>query len=489
MKPSSIPALGRKLSSVAFVTALLTACATPPDTTTVKSDTATPTTDESGGQAIYSSNGVHELTLDNGLKVIVKEDRRAPVVVSQIWYKVGSSYEHSGITGASHVLEHMMFKGTQNHGPNEFSRIISANGGRENAFTGQDYTAYFQQLEKSRLAISFELEADRMANLLLQPEELAKEVQVVMEERRMRTEDKPRSLTYEQFVATAFVNSPYHHPIIGWMNDLENLTIDDLNPWYAAWYAPNNATLVVAGDVDPQAVFALAKQYYGAVEPRPVPVVKPQREVKQRGIRRITVKAPAQLPYLVMGYKTPVVKTAEVEWEPYALDMLTSILAGDDSARFAKELVRDQRIATSASAGYDLYARLDDLLIFDGTPTKGHSVEDLEQAIRAQIERLKTEPVAPQELDSIKAQVIASKVFERDSIFYQAMQIGTLETVGLDWRLMDKYVDRLRAVTPEQVRAVARKYLIDDHLTVAVLDPQPMNNNIPAAPQGAQHAH
>ena len=434
---------------------------------------------------LASVGDVHEYQLANGLKLIVKEDHRAPVVVSQIWYKVGSSYESNGTTGVAHVLEHMMFKGTKKLGPGEFSRIISANGGRENAFTGQDYTAYFQQLEKSRLPISFELEADRMANLNLRAEDFAKEVQVVMEERRMRTDDKPTALTFEHFAATAFVNSPYHHPIIGWMNDLQNMTVDDMRNWYRSWYAPNNATLVVTGDVDPQAVFELAKATYGKVKPRPVARIKPQKEFEQRGIRRIVVKAPAQVPYFIMGYKTPVVKTAETDWEPYALDMLTSILDAGESSRFANELVRGQQVATSVGAGYDLYSRLDDLLLFDGTPAKGKTVEDLERAIRAQIERLKTELVPQQELDRIKAQVVASKVYEKDSIFYQAMQIGTLETVGLDWRLMDSYADRLRAVTPEQVQAVAKKYLIDDHLTVAVLQPQ----STPAAANGGHHAH
>ena len=462
----------------AVVTIFLVGCVTSPGKTSSKETSAPSST---GGEHykeghIASSNGVHEYMLANGLKVIIKEDHRAPVVVSQIWYKVGASYEVNGSTGVAHVLEHMMFKGTKRLEANEFSRIISANGGRENAFTGQDYTAYFQQLEKSRLPISFELEADRMANLNLKSEDFKKEIKVVMEERRMRTEDKPRSLTHEHFVATAFVNSPYHHPVIGWMDDLENMNVDDMRGWYASWYAPNNATLVVAGDVNHKDVFELAKKHYGPVKSRSIPKVKPQREFEQKGIRRILVKAPAQVPYFIMGYKVPVVKTAKEEWEPYAIDMLTSVLDGGASARFSKELVRGQEIATSAGAGYDMHSRLDDLLLFDGTPAKGKTVEDLEKAIRAQLEKLKTELVSQEELDRIKAQVVASKVYEKDSIFYQAMQIGTLETVGLDWRLMDEYVERLNLVTPEQVQAVAKKYLVDDHLTVAVLEPQSSKN-------------
>ena len=423
------------------------------------------------------------------MKVLVKQDHRAPVVVSQVWYKAGSSYEQNGSTGVAHVLEHMMFKGTDKYGPNEFSRIISENGGRENAFTGQDYTAYFQQLEKSRLPIAMELEADRMANLNMSAEEFSKEIQVVMEERRMRTDDKPKSKTYEQFSATAFVNSPYHHPIIGWMDDLKNMTVDDAQKWYNDWYAPNNATLVVVGDVDPQEVLAMAKKHFGKIPAGNVPTVKPQIEIEQKGIRRIVVKEPAQLPYIIMGYKVPVVKTAEHDWEPYALEMLAHVLDGSDSSRFTKELIRGKAMAAGIGAGYDLFSRLDELFLFDATPAQGFTVEDMENEIRAQIERLKTELVSEKELDRIKNQVVASKIYEQDSIFYQAMQMGTLETVGLNWQIMDEFVDRFRAVTAEQVQQVAQKYLIDDRLTVAVLDPQPINKKAIAGKHGgAQHA-
>lgn len=432
---------------------------------------------------------VHEYYLDNGLKVLVKEDHRAPVAVAQVWYKAGSSYEQNGTTGVAHLLEHMMFKGTQKHGPNEFSKIISENGGRENAFTGQDYTAYFQQLEKSRLPISFELEADRMQNLNLSAEEFAKEIQVVMEERRMRTDDKPTAITYEQFIATAYINSPYHHPVIGWMDDLKNMTVEDAQKWYNDWYAPNNATLVVVGDVDPQQVLAQARQFYGPLPKHDIPKIKPQKEVAQQGTRRIVVKRPAQVPYLVMGYKVPVVKTAEQDWEPYALEMLAHVLDGSNSSRFSKELIRGKAIAASVSAGYDLFSRLDELFLFDGTPAQGHNVDELEQAIRAQVKKLKNELVSKKELERIKTQVVASKIYEQDSIFYQAMQMGTLETVGLDWRLMDDFVKHFRAVSAEQVQQVAKKYLVDDRLTVAVLDPQPINHNENTTNHGrVQHA-
>jgi zinc protease len=426
-------------------------------------------------EAVDDNRKVFEYILDNGLKLIVKPDHRAPVVVAQIWYKAGSSYEANGTTGVAHLLEHMMFKGTNKRGPNEFSKIISANGGSENAFTGADYTAYFQQLEKSRLPISFELEAERMQSLLLSAEEFGKEIKVVMEERRMRTDDKPKSLAYEQFVANAFVNSPYHHPVIGWMDDLQNMTVDDAQQWYRNYYAPNNATLVVVGDVDPAATLVLAKKYYGPIKSKPIPKIKPQKEIEQMGIRRMSVKAPAQLPYLIMGYKVPVVKTASEEWEPYALEMLAYVLDGSSSSRFSKHLIRGSEVASSVGAGYDLYSRLEDLFLFDGIPAHDSTVDDLEQAIREQIRIVKSEFVSEAELKRIKAQIVAGKVYELDSVFYQAMQIGTLETVGLDWRLLDQYVDKIRTVTPQQIQDVAKKYLIDDHLTIAILDPQPTN--------------
>jgi zinc protease len=242
-----------------------------------------------GSQITLAAGAVNEYRLDNGLKLVVKEDHRAPVVVSQVWYRVGASYEHDGITGVSHVLEHMMFKGTDAHPPGEFSRIISENGGRENAFTSKDYTAYFQRLEKSRLAISFELEADRMRNLHLQDKEFQKEINVVMEERRLRTEDKPTALTYEQFIASAFTSSSVRIPTIGWMNDLENMELGDLQAWYQRWYAPNNATVVVVGDVEPKAVLALAKKYFGPLKSETIIPPKPRLEPPQKGKRYITV--------------------------------------------------------------------------------------------------------------------------------------------------------------------------------------------------------
>jgi len=432
---------------------------------------------------------VTEAVLENGMKVIVKEDHRAPVVVSQVWYKVGSSYETDGITGLSHMLEHMMFKGTEKIGPNEFSRIISENGGRENAFTGQDYTAYFQRLEKSRLPIALELESDRMRNLTLPEEEFIKERDVVAEERRMRTEDKPTSLTYEQFMATAFQTSPYHHPIIGWMDDIQNYTVEDQRRWYEMWYAPNNATLVVAGDVKGDEVVALAKKYFGPLRPSRLEPPKPRLEVKQLGPRQVTVRVPAEIPYLLMGFPAPTVATAEEGWEPYALEVLAYVLDGGDSARMSKQLVRGSQIAASAGVGYDPYDRLQTLFLLEGVPGEGQTIDTLKAALLAELEAVKREPVRQSELDRVKAQVVAAKVFEQDSVFYQAMQMGKLETIGLDWREMDRYTEKVRAVTADQVLAVANKYLDPQRLTTAILEPLPIESGETEQKGGAHNVH
>lgn len=432
---------------------------------------------------------VHEKVLENGLKVLVKPDRRAPIVTSQVWYKVGSSYEHGGLTGVSHILEHMMFKGTDRLAPGEFSRIIAANGGDENAFTGRDYTAYFQTLAKDRLAVSFELEAERMRNLTLPEEEFLKELEVVKEERRLRTEDDPESLTFEQFNATAWEASPYRNPVIGWGGDLEHLQVTDLRDWYRRWYAPNNATLVVVGDLEPKVVFALAEKHFGVLKPEQVPRPKPRGEPVQRGEKRIRVKAPAKEPYLILGYKATALGHGEEDWEPYALEILASVLDGGDSARFSRQLVRGSRVAASASAGYSAFTRLPGMFLIDGTPAKDRTVEELEQAFQEQVERVRNEPVEASELERIRTQLIAGKVYELDSVYYQALQIGRLETVGLGWPLVDQYVEHLKQVTPEQIQAVARKYLVADNRTVALLEPQPMDGEQPYSSGGGGHGH
>lgn len=419
----------------------------------------------------------HEYLLDNGLKLVVKEDHRSPVVIQQVWYKAGSMDEVNGTTGVAHALEHMMFKGTDNVPAGEFSRKIAAIGGKENAFTSRDYTAYYQQLHQRHLPMAMELESDRMRNLQLTEEAFAKEIQVVMEERRLRTDDQAHSLLYEKMMATAFQAHPYRRPVIGWMNDLENMQVNDARDWYQCWYAPNNAVLVVVGDVDPENVFVLAKKYYGRFNVARVPALserKPQIEPPQTGIKRLVVKASAQLPYLIMGYKVPVLKDPKNEWEPYALTILAEVLDGNASARLNKTLVRETRVAISADASYNAIERGPGTFFIDGAPSEDKTVDDLEQSIRTEIGKIIQSGVTQEELARVKAQVVANHIYQLDSTFAQAMQIGRLESVGLSHRDADIILEGLQAVTAEQIRKVTEKYLIDDSLTIAVLDPQPL---------------
>ncbi len=414
-----------------------------------------------------------EHTLSNGLRIIVKEDRRAPTAAHMVWYRAGGMDEVSGTTGVAHVLEHMMFKGTPNVGAGEFSRRVAAAGGRDNAFTSKDYTAYFQQVPKAQLAQMMQLEADRMRHLNLDAGEFAQEIKVVMEERRQRTDDSPHARLGEQLQAVAYQTHPYRVPVIGWMNDLENMTVQDARDWYRRWYAPNNACVVVVGDVDHQAVFKLAQMYYGRVPARALPARKTPDEPEQAGIRRFTLRAEAELPMLIMAYKVPVLRDVENDVDPYALEMLAAVLDGHDAARLTTRLIREQQLAVSAGASYDSLARGPGLFYLSGAPGEGKTRADLEAALRAEIARIAEDGVAPDELARARAQLVAGQVYKLDSMFAQAMEIGQLEAVGIPHRQGRRIIEKFQAVTAEAVQGVARKYFVDERLTVAELDPLP----------------
>ncbi|MDP1957323.1 MAG: pitrilysin family protein, partial [Rhodocyclaceae bacterium] len=292
---------------------------------------------------------------------------------------------------------------------------------------------------------------------------------------RLRTDDNPQGRVYEALNAAAFTAHPYRRPIIGWMDDLKNMNWRDARDWYRAWYAPNNAYVVVAGDVDHQAVFKLAEQTYGKHRAQPLPTRKPQNEPQQTGQRRVTVKAPAQLPYILMAWKTPKLKNIDQDREPYALEVLASLLSGNDAARFPKRLVRGEKIAQSASAWYDATLRGESLFLLAGQPAAGKTVTELEAALRAEIVRIQNEGVTAEELQRVKTQTIAAQVYKRDSLMAQAMEIGFAEATGVHWRDIDKLLEKIRSVTAAEVQSVAKKYFGDDTLTVSVLDPQPID--------------
>jgi zinc protease len=439
--------------------------------------------------AAVASAQAFERTLPNGMKVLVKADRRAPTAVHMVWYRAGSMDEVNGRTGVAHVLEHMMFKGTKTLAPGEFSRRVAAMGGRENAFTSRDYTGYFQQIHTSRLAEVMRLEADRMANLQLSADEFAKEIRVVMEERRLRTEDRATALLYEQLMAATFVAHPYRAPIVGWMNDLESMTVADAQAWYDAWYSPSNAILVGGrgrrsrGGLgarpahlrrDSRAGAAPAQAAARAAAARPAAARRegPRREpVRRDGVPRAEASS-----------------RSTATGEPYALELLSSLLDGGDSTRFTRNVVRGARIANRAGAGYDMTQRGPALFVLDGTPAQGKSTQDVERAMRAEIERIAKEGVPQAELDRVKVQYVAGQVYKRDSVFAQAMELAGLEIVGLSHRDADRILEKIRSVTVDEVRAVAGKWFGDDQLTVATLLPQPLGDRKPAAaPAGLRH--
>ena len=426
-----------------------------------------------------------EFTLANGLRLIVKEDHRAPTAVQQVWYRAGSMDESQGTTGVAHVLEHMMFKGTRRVGPEEFSRLVAEAGGRDNAFTSTDFTVYHEQVHRDRLPFVMRLEADRMANLTIKPVEFAREIKVVMEERRMSYEDQPRALLDENLLATAFAAHPYKWPTIGWMQDLQNMTWKDAQAWYKHWYAPNNATVVVVGDVDTEQVFEWAKRYYGPLARKPLPERKPQSEPAQRGPKRVELKAPAELAYVRFAYKAPALRNPAKDWEPFALEVLEKVLGGYEAARLNQMLVRERRIATSASAEYELVSRGPGMVFLSAAVAQGHTGAELESAMKEIVAQVAAQGVTAEELQRAKVQLLAQFVYRRDSFFAQAMELGELESSGLSYRDADLIPERFKSITAEQVKAVAAKYLVDDGLTVAVLDPQPPGRGGPA--QAAAH--
>lgn len=413
----------------------------------------------------------NEFSIDNGLKVVVREDKRSPVVVTQVWYKIGSSYEQFGSTGLSHALEHMMFKGTPKVPTGEFSRLVSFLGGEDNAFTTDDYTAYYQLYSNTRLPLALELEADRMSNLALDENEFKQEIKVVMEERRQRTDDNPQGLALERFQSVAMLTTPHRNPTIGWMSDLENMKIDDLRQWYKKWYAPNNATLVIVGDVKTDEVKKLVNQYFAKIPAQSLPSIATPKELRAIGERHVNLEIPAKVANLYMGFNVPSVSSASTPKEAYALRMLAGVLDEGLSARLESRLVRQKRILSAVNSSYRPFSRGDTLFTITAIPAEGYSLDQAEEAILDEINALKTEAISNDELNTVYASIIADNVFSQDSISAQANQIGALESIGLGWRILDDYSNNLKAITTDDIRQVAQQWLIPANMTTLYLKP------------------
>ena len=408
-------------------------------------------------------------TLENGLKVILVEEHKAPVVTIQIWYRAGSRNEITGKTGLAHLTEHMMFKGTPKYGKGEFSRMIAKVGGTENAFTSKDYTAYFENLSTDQIGLALNLESDRMTNLLLDTKEFQLEREVVKEERRLRTDDDPQSLVVEYLYAMAYLVHPYHAPTLGWMTDLDHLERNDVTAFYKRYYSPNNAILVIVGDIDPDKLLPKIQQTFGRV-PKGFPappfhIVEPE----QNGERRFVIKKEAQLPFVFAGYPVPNFSHPD----NYALGVLANILFSGKSSRLYRSLVYEQKLALDVGGEYPNLSANPDLFYLYGIPQPGKSAEELEKALYAEIQKVTSEPISDLELQKAKNQIEAGFIMGQDSNFFQAMQIGSAEAVGAGYDYQESYVENIRKVTKEDVMRVAKTYLIEDHRTVGILMPQP----------------
>jgi len=435
-----------------------------------------------------------QFTLSNGMTLIVKPDRRAPTVAHMVWLRVGAMDEVDGTSGVAHVLEHMLFKGTATLKPGEFSRRVAALGGRENAFTGQDYTGYYQQIPSNRLEDVMKLEADRFANNQWSDEEFRKELEVVKEERRLRTDDNPRAKLYEMVNATVFTSSPYRRPIVGWMSDLEAMTHDDAREFFKRWYVPANAAVVVAGDVDVQQVKTLAEKYYGVIPARPVPARKPRIEPEQAGIKRLEFKAPAEQAYVTLSFRVPSLQAVDgkspLDDDALALTVLSAVLDGYSGARLDRALTQGaDRVADSAGAYNGLMGRGPQLFVLDGVPAPGKTADQVAAALREQVARVAKDGVSETELKRVKTQWVASEIYKKDSVFNQARELGSYWVQGWPLDASERLIERLRGVTTAQVKSVAERYFGDDQLTVAVLRPQPLDPNKPkrAPPAGSRH--
>lgn len=414
---------------------------------------------------------LQQANFKNGVKLIVEEDHSAPVAMVQIWLKVGGRDEVPGKTGLAHVFEHMMFKGSKKLAPGEYSRKIAAMGGNDNAFTSHDYTAYFETVPAAETYNVIEMEAERFANLKLRDEDFQKEIRVIMEERRMRTEDDPNSHMFEELSAAALRLHPYRNPVIGWMQDLKRLTIDDVRAFYKKHYVPGSVTVVVVGDVDFKRVEKTVAKTFGRMRAQPTPERFNPKEPEPFGPKRVTVTLPAQLPLLAITLPVPVWQPGENDRETASIAIATSLLASGRSAKMTRELVDRKKVCFSASAGYDPFGMGLDLWYAYGVLGPKNSPEKFEAALWQLMQQMSTEPVSENELAAAKKGMIAAEVFARDSLYLRAKHIGILETVGIGAIHQDEWLDAIRKVTAADVQKVFKKWIKPDRSTTGLLIP------------------
>jgi len=409
---------------------------------------------------------IKEHRFENGLKVLIIENHKSPVATFQVWYRTGSRDEPAGKSGLSHLLEHMMFKGTPRYGPSVFSKNIQKNGGTDNAYTTQDYTVYFEISSSDRIMLAFDLEADRMQNLTLDPKEVLSERSVVMEERRLRYEDDAQNSLFEEVVAAAYKVHSYQRPVIGWMSDLESIERDDLYKYYKVNYSPNNAVIVIVGDVKTDQIIEHVNKSFGHIQSGPLRKSTASSEPDQKGERRILLRREAEMPYLLIAYHTP----AFPHEDSYSLAVLSLILSGGKSSRLYKSLVYEKKIALNVDTEYDGFNKDPYLFFLDATVFPEKNINDVEDALCTEIEKIKNRPPSEQEVQKARNQIEASFIMEQDSIYLEAMKYGMFEILG-DWRLIDRYLEGIRKVTPEDVTTIAKKYLRKDNRTVGILIP------------------
>jgi len=413
-----------------------------------------------------------ETTLKNGLKVIIREDHRSPMVMTQIWYRVGSSDESGNLLGISHVLEHMMFKGTQKVPNDEFTRLSRMYGGRINASTFTNYTNYYQLYPKTYLPMALELEADRMSNLLLRQQDFDPEIKVVMEERRLRTDDNPRSLAFERFKWITYPTSHYRQPVIGHMKTLNNIQLNDVKQWYKTWYTPNNAILVIVGDVESEQALLQVQKYFADTPSRATPQRNDVLEFEHLGYRHMEINTDVQVPNLYMTWNVKSLASAINPQDAYALTIIRSLLDSGISSRLQDRLVRDRKLLTSVSVSYDPYNRGDSLFSISALPANGVSFEDAQKAIQTEVDALKTEDIPKHELERITTRFVSNLIYNQDSIAGQAKMIGNLEVNGLSYRLMDELPKYYENVSMSDIQRVANSYFIRENLSTLYLAPE-----------------